>query len=277
MTGTKLTGWRKIAHSIWDAPNDPQIFGVFEVDSTNLLAYRERARAAGHRLTATLFVGRALAIALREVPDLNVRIALGRVTPRERVEVFFIATVEGGRDLSGVKIADADRKSILEVAAELQDRARTLKGGKDKDFARTKSLMDALPSPLLRIAAQLSSFVTGGLGKDIPALGLKADAFGGAMVSGIGALGLPMGFAPIAWMYRVPMLALVGEIADKPVAVDGRVEVRPMLPICMTLDHRYMDGWHAAKAFKHFRAYLEAPAAYEPEITEPGPVAGAAA
>jgi pyruvate/2-oxoglutarate dehydrogenase complex dihydrolipoamide acyltransferase (E2) component len=85
-------------------------------------------------------------------------------------------------------------------------------------------------------------------------------------VSSVGMLGLPHGFAPLAWMYDVPILLLVGEIADQPVAVEGRVEVRPMLPITATIDHRYVDGWHIATAMRAFREYLADPARFEPTL-----------
>jgi hypothetical protein len=76
--------------------------------------------------------------------------------------------------------------------------------------------------------------------------------------------GLPMGFAPLAWMYGVPLLVLAGEIADKPVAISGRVEVRPILPVTATIDHRYVDGAHLGRALHAFRAYLASPASFEP-------------
>ena len=62
--------------------------------------------------------------------------------------------------------------------------------------------------------------------------------------------------------------SLVGAMTDKPVAVDGRVEVRPVLPITATIDHRFVDGWHIGRAMKTFRAYLEAPSTFEPEIAK---------
>jgi hypothetical protein len=62
------------------------------------------------------------------------------------------------------------------------------------------------------------------------------------------------------------LLLLVGEIADKPVVVDGRVEIRPILPITATIDHRYADGWHISQLLKPFRAYLADPSPFEPPV-----------
>ncbi|HLK35459.1 MAG TPA: 2-oxo acid dehydrogenase subunit E2 [Polyangiaceae bacterium] len=263
MKGQRLTGWRKIAVALWDAPNDPQIFGILELDATPALAFIEQARASKHRVTATHLVARATARALAAVPDLNVRLLGDRVIPRESVDVFVITAVAQGHDLTGVKIASADRKSVYELADELGTRSARMKEGRDPDLARAKRTMEILPRPLLRVALRLGVWLAGTHGQHVPALGLDASPFGSAMVSSVGTLGLPMGFSPLAWMYTVPLLVCVGEIADKPVAVHGRVEVRPVLPITATIDHRYVDGSHLTRALAAFREYLASPASFD--------------
>jgi pyruvate/2-oxoglutarate dehydrogenase complex dihydrolipoamide acyltransferase (E2) component len=270
MSTTRLTGWRKIANALWDAPSDPQIYGALELDATPALGFIARARDQGDQgghVTATHLVGRAVAHALVAVPDLNVRLVGDRAVSRKSIDVFFITMVAKGRDLTGVKVAHVDRKSVLDVAKELRERSQRMKSGDDPDFARVKRTMDALPRPLLRLALRVSAWVAGDHDKSIPLLGVAASPFGSAMVSSVGMLGLPMGFSPLAWMYRVPLLVLVGEITEKPVAVSGRVEVRPILPITVTIDHRYVDGAQLGEALRAFRKYLSNPASFEPART----------
>lgn len=252
---------------MWGPPDDPQVYGVLEFDATPLLAYTEKARAAGHRLTPTHFVGRAVAVALREVPDFNVRVVGGKVIPRETVDVFFIAAVEGGRELSGVKVERADQKSILDISVELRERAIRMKEGTDPEFARARRSMAAFPRRLLRPAMRFAAWAAGDRNWSIRPLGIKASPFGSAMVTSIGMFGIPQGFAPIARFYRIPLLVLVGEITDKPVAVQGRVEVRPVLTVTATIDHRYADGWHIGRALAPFKAYLRDPEPYEPALS----------
>jgi pyruvate dehydrogenase E2 component (dihydrolipoamide acetyltransferase) len=84
-------------------------------------------------------------------------------------------------------------------------------------------------------------------------------------------LGLPTGFTPLAAMYKVPAIVLLGEITDKPVAVNGHVEVRPILPVTATIDHRYADGAELAQALKAFREYLENPFGFEPALEQSAP------
>ena len=261
---TRLTGWRRVASAMWRAPDDPQIFGALELDAGPLRAFIARARVAGHHVTPTHLVGRALAHALHEVPDLNVRIRRGRARPRPSVDIFFITAVDRGHDLSGVRIADVATKPVIAVARELATRSTAMKEGHDRDLARTKSMLDHTPPWLLRGALRLTAFLTQELELDLPALALRRSPFGSAMVTSVGMFGLPQGFAPLAWMYDVPVLVLVGEIAPRAVVVDGQVVVREMIPITTTIDHRYVDGWHVSKAMAAFRAYLAAPASFEP-------------
>ena len=264
LPGEALVGWRKIAAAAWDGPNDPQIFGALEIEATETRAFLLAARAAGHHVTPTHLAGRALAHALAAVPDLNVRLVAGRTFPRCTIDVFFIAAMAGGRDLSGVKVERADEKSAVVIARELDERGRALRDGHDPALARAKRALERLPMPLLRIALRLGSWLASDLAMDLAPLGLQAHPFGSAMVSSVGMLGIPVGFSPLMWMYRVPLLVLVGEMEDKPVAMDGRVEVRPVLPVTATIDHRYADGAQIAKALRAFRAYLARPAQFEP-------------
>jgi len=252
---------------MWHAPDDPQIFGALEVDARPVLAYIARERAAGHHVTATHVVGRAVAHLLQEVPDLNVRIRGGRAYPRPSVDVFFITAVGNGRDLSGVKVVDVPHKTAAEVAVELTERATAMKAGKDRDFSKTKRMTDALPPGLLRVALRATAFLTEQLQLDIPMLALRRSPFGSAMITSVGMFGLPQGFAPLAWMYDVPLLVLVGEITAKAVVENGVVVAREMLPLTATIDHRYADGWHVSQALAAARAYLSDPGAFEPAAT----------
>jgi pyruvate dehydrogenase E2 component (dihydrolipoamide acetyltransferase) len=269
MRSTRITGWRRIASAMWRAPDDPQIYGTLDVDAAPALDFMERARAAGYRVTPTHLVGRALAHALEAVPDLNIRILGGRAYPRPSIDVFFITAVGQGRDLSGVKIENMPGKPAIEVATELGRRSTAMKQGRDRDFARSKRLMDAMPPWLLRRALRATAFLTEQLQLDIPMLALHRAPFGSAMVTSVGMFGLQQGFAPLAWMYDVPVLLLVGEIGARAVVVDGKIVPRDILPITATIDHRYVDGWHVSRAVTAFREYMADPGRFETELGLP--------
>lgn len=262
---TRLTGWRKLAGSAWGPPNDPQFFGELDIDASALLSYVEALRAAtGVRVTITHLVGRAVAYALTEVPEFQVRLARGRAHPRESVDVFYIVSADGGRELTGLKIAEADRKSLVEVAEELNRRAAAASRGEDDALGRTTALMSALPPWLLRRVLDVGAWLSSDLNLDLSRFGMPRQAFGSAMITSIGMWGVSRAFSPLARYYRCPLLVLVGAVEPRPVVVDNEVVVRHMLTLTATVDHRYADGFHAVKLAQAVRRYCADPAAHEP-------------
>lgn len=265
--GKRITGWRKIAGAAWGPPNDPQIFGDLEIEATNLLRFLEEARATSDvRITVTTLVGKAIAKALGDHPDLNVRMYRGRFIPRESVDIFFIVSAEKGAELSGVKVERADKKSAIDVARELAERAGRIRTGDDVELGKTKKLIGSTPRKLLGASIRTSAWLTSDRNLDLKKWGLPRQAFGSAMVSSVGMFGIKHAYAPLARYYRIPFLVLVGEVADQAVVVDGTVQARPVLNLTATIDHRYIDGFHAARLAKSTVGYLQDPAAFEPAL-----------
>ena len=269
MTSSGGSTWRKLAGATWANPRDPQIYGDVDVDATAALAFIGEVRAAtGVRVTMTHLVGKAIAHTLAAHPDLNVRMRRRRFVPRESVDIFFVAAVAGG-DLSGVKVRDADRKSVVEIALELEARVQRLRGGDDADFGATKRLFDLLPTRLLTAGFRLATWLTMDHDLDLRRFGLPHAAFGSAMVTSVGMFGIQHAYAPLSPYYRLAFLALVSEVTPRAVVVDGQVVPRPVLNIAATLDHRYLDGAQASRLARTMRSYLEEPAAVEGKPAPP--------
>jgi pyruvate/2-oxoglutarate dehydrogenase complex dihydrolipoamide acyltransferase (E2) component len=259
------SGWRRIASAVWSSPADPQIYGDIEVDATALLSFIDTVRrVTGTRVTVTHLVGKAVAHALAEHPELNTFLSRGRFVSHDSVDIFFVVSIPGGRDLSGVKVRHAETKSLTEIAAELERRAAAVRTGEDGEYGKTKALTDAVPLRLLRVVLRLADWLTGDLKVDLKRFGMPRELFGSAMVTSVGMFGVGRAYGPLSPYYRIPFLALVSEVAPKAVVVDGDVVARPVLTICATMDHRYLDGAHAARLAHSVRTYLENPAAHEP-------------
>ena len=266
-TARRVRGWRKIAGAAWGAPDDPQFYGDLELDAGTLLEYQTGLRDEGVHVTMTHLVGKAVAHALAANPALSVRLAHGREYPRRAVEVFFIVSDPDSDELTGVKISDADRKPVSEIAAELERSTRAVRSGEDATFARTKHLLEMLPGPLARVAIRAGAWLTSDLDLDLPRLGLRRESFGGAMISSVGMWGVSRAYSPLASYYRVPVLVLVGAVRDQPVARDGEVVIRPMLTLTATFDHRYVDGSQAARFAAAAQEYCADPASFETRVT----------
>jgi pyruvate dehydrogenase E2 component (dihydrolipoamide acetyltransferase) len=265
--GTKVQGWRKIAAATWGPPNSPQIFGDLEVDATEVLSFIDAARqSTGARVTVTHMVGKAVAHALERYPDLNVRIHGGRVTQRDTVDIFFIISVEQGKELSGVKVEGANEKSVVDIARELSARAAPIQTGEDVEFGKMKTMFARTPWRLLRVAFDVASRITTDFDIDLKKLGLPRQPFGSVIVSSVGMFGVQHAYAPLSRYYKIPALVLVGEVTPKPAVIEGRIEPRPLLTLSATIDHRYLDGYHAARLAAAAREYLEDPKRFEPPL-----------
>lgn len=80
-------------------------------------------------------MGKAAALAIAAVPEVNGYASFGRLMLRETVEIFFqVAFFDGSRstnerspraaaNLSGTKVRNADNKSVVDIARELREGA----------------------------------------------------------------------------------------------------------------------------------------------------------
>jgi pyruvate dehydrogenase E2 component (dihydrolipoamide acetyltransferase) len=238
------------------------------------LAYAERLREeSGARVTITHLVIRALALALRQYPQLNGIVARGRIMLRDTVDIFCQVAIEGGGDLSGLKIARADEKTPVEIAREMEERVERLRQRRDRQVERTKSLLDRIPLPILGPVMRTLSYLIYDLDLDLSRFGVVKDEFGSAMVTNVGMFGLAQAHAPLVPFSRTPVVLLVGEVQEKPVAEAGRVVVRPMMSLGVTFDHRFMDGYYGGAMAQLFRAYLEDPARFDAKPAAETPAA----
>ncbi|MFN2375538.1 MAG: 2-oxo acid dehydrogenase subunit E2 [Candidatus Binatia bacterium] len=243
----RLSSWRRLAVHVWGRPTDPTVYGVLEVDMRLTLDYLARLNAVPGkaRVTPAHLAIKAIATAIAENPDTNAIIALGKLYLRDSVDIYCQVATDGGRDLSGVKIRHADRKSPAEIADELQIAASAVREGRDKGSEATKKSLARIPDFLLKPMLRLTSFLTFDLRLDLSSIGIAYDQFGGAMVSNVGSFGLHNGLAPLVPVSRSPIVLLVGAVSERPLATNGTVIAAPMLNIGATFDHRIIDGFQA--------------------------------
>lgn len=57
----------------------------------------------------------------------------------------------------------------------------------------------------------------------------------------------------------VPLVITVGAKMRKPIVVDEKIEIRDIINVTLTLDHRYTDGANATILYKRFIEYLKNP------------------
>ncbi|PSN62918.1 dihydrolipoamide succinyltransferase [Corynespora cassiicola Philippines] len=120
-----------------------------------------------------------------------------------------------------------------------------------------------LVTPVVRNAESMDMV---GIEKTIADLGRKArdnkltieDMAGGTFtISNGGVFGSLMG-TPII---NLPQTAVLGlhAIKDKPVVVNGKIEIRPMMYLALTYDHRLLDGREAVTFLVKVKEFIEDP------------------
>jgi pyruvate/2-oxoglutarate dehydrogenase complex dihydrolipoamide acyltransferase (E2) component len=255
------SSFRRMAAAMWRSPSDPSIYGQMDVDATASLAFLAQHQAAtGVRLTVTHLVARAVALAMRDQPEVNGKVRFwGKLEQRATIDVFVTVATEGQRDLSGARIDRADEKPLAALATEIADRAGRIRTGTDASYKQSKSALKRIPWWLARPATWLSDVLVNELHIDLAAQGMPRDPFGSAIVTSVGMFGIDSAFAPFVPLARCPMLILVPEVRPRPWAVGDTVEVRPVLRLCATFDHRIIDGAAAGRFANRLTQLFAAP------------------
>lgn len=257
----KMNVWRKVAIATWSTTKDPSIYGFVDVDATPILRKMEEFRARGIRMTPTIIIAKAVAHGIEKYPTFNTVLRFWKLYERKTIDIFLqVSSVEDGEEnLSGTVIRDANHKSLESILEEVQNKAKKIRANEDPEFQKVKSDLKYAPAWLIAKFLDFLSFLNYALNWWIPAMGTPRDSLGSAMVTSVGAMGIEYGFAPLVPYSRCPMVMAVGKITEKVVVEDGKMVIKPMLPISVTMDHRQVDGFGGSKMFHGFLDYLKNP------------------
>jgi pyruvate dehydrogenase E2 component (dihydrolipoamide acetyltransferase) len=269
-----LSSFRKLAIGTWKTAYDPTVYGTLTVRMDKAMAYIEAFRQrTGVRLTVTHLVAKAMGEALRRCPDANAILRFNKIYLRQRVTLStLVVQTDGGKvDLTSARIEDADKKSLKEIAADLEEAVRRVRERRDVALEKGKSTLQKLPYLLLNTFTWLMSFFMYTLNLDLSRFGMPKDAFGSAIITNVGSLGLDTAYVPLAPYTRVPIFVAPGAVKEVPVVEDGKVVPGKVMNINATFDHRFIDGFHAGVLANTLREMLENP--FEQFDALPEPVA----
>ncbi|KAL4907597.1 hypothetical protein BDW74DRAFT_147779 [Aspergillus multicolor] len=216
----------RIAERLKQSQNTAASLTTFnEVDMSSLMEFRklykeEVLKKTGVKLGFMSAFSRACVLAMKDVPAVNASIE----GPNGGDTIVY-------RDYVDISVAVATEKGLV--------------------------------TPVVRNAETMDLV---GVEKSIADLGKKArdnkltieDMAGGTFtISNGGVFGSLMG-TPII---NLPQTAVLGlhAIKDKPVAINGKVEIRPMMYLALTYDHRLLDGREAVTFLVKVKEYIEDP------------------
>jgi pyruvate/2-oxoglutarate dehydrogenase complex dihydrolipoamide acyltransferase (E2) component len=275
-----LPSWRKLALFAWGPPRDPTAYGIMDLDCENALAFLDKKRQeSGEKVTLTTLIGKCIAMGIADHPEANAYVSRGNLVVRDTVDIFYQVaffdddgkkpgdekdgkTAEkpsGKANLAGAKIVETDKKSVVEIAVELRERAEAIRGKGDGDTARGAKALARVPQRFIGVATRLGAYFSYDLGFNLSKLGIPYDAFGSCMVTNVGVFGIELAFAPLVEMSRVPLVITIGAIRRAPSVFEERIEIRRRVSLGIAFDHRIMDGYQAGKLAKKFTAIFADP------------------
>lgn len=258
----KLSAFRKVALGTWSTVGDPSVYAELELNVESAREYLAKVSAlTGKKLTLTHFVGKACAETIRRHPELNCLLRWGTLYRRSNIDIFFqVASDAKGEDLSGTTVRNIDQKNIVEIAEDMQKKVKRIRDTGDIDYKEMKKTMTRVPPWLGGYLLTLSSWLMYTLNLWTKLLGVPKDPFGSIMITSIGSIGLDRAFVPLVPYARIPCLVAIGALRDGILVIDGQIVVKPVISLCVTFDHRVIDGMHAshmAKTLKKIFAHPE--------------------
>lgn len=251
----KLSSWRKAAIATWGTTSGAQVFSTLDINVEPALAYIEKHKESGTRVTLTHLAGAVVAKVIDEHPYINCILRFGELYQRESIDIFF-QVVGNDKNLSGYTVREANTKTMVDMAKEMGSVVGDIKTGKDEEYQKIKNSLDPVPSFFVRPIIILLGFFMYGLNLWHKALGVPRDSFGSIMITNVGSLGLDGGYAPLVPYSRCPAVMVLGSINDKAIVVDGEIKIQKQISTGWTMDHRVIDGIHGAEMARTFKKYF---------------------
>ena len=199
---------------------------VFEIDMSRVVAIRNKLKAEyqqsyGLNPTYLAFIARATIEAIRNWPWMNAEIRGEQIVTKRYVNLGIAVALEGGKGLIVPVVKNAEGLNLLGLARSIADVA---------ERARSKKL-------------------------------LPDDVQGGTFtITNPGGWGAIIG-TPIISQPQVGILD-VEALVKRPVVIEDEhgndvIAIRPMMNLCLSYDHRLVDGAYAAQFMKELRENLE--------------------
>lgn len=233
----------KLSRNRWNVLDMIDIIGghtisthlLYDVDMTWAETLREKLKALGINMTVTAILLKAIGLAQRTHPlSRTIRLPDGRMALLHKIIAGF--TVERFVDNEPTvffgAIDEPDSKPLTQIADEL-------KAYGEEEIEAVPQL--AIEHRFNHMPWLIRQFILW-LGMWFPSIRLRymGATFG---VSSLGKFGCRVLLPPCV----SPSTFGIGAIEQRPVAIDGKVEIRPIMSLVLNFDHRVIDGAPAAR------------------------------
>lgn len=258
----------------FQAPAVAHVSMNIAVDFTAARAYLESlATQEGPKVSVQHLLAAAVARTLAEFPLANAHIVGNRIRMRPDVGIAMPVNLLGHpggakRELGLMVLQGAQALTLREVAAaSTRDVHRERKGEASNPVVRYFVAL-AGRAPQATLFAAMDSFerlrqvgpISDLFYRIVPVTTLLSNP-GAAFPPVPGMLFRGVSLAPPHRLAHVGTVWGSSFVQEEAVVIDGRVEVRPMLPVVLIFDHRLLDGVAAGRMLQRFAQILQDPQA----------------
>jgi hypothetical protein len=260
-----VPGYRQMMPYFMTTKSSSNVYSSFKVDMEKAVELVEKRRAAGEgtAITLTHIFLCACVRTLAQHPELNRFVSGRRIYDRDGIVFSF--TAKKAFDLKApvivIKMRFEPDESLAEVARRVTARlaqGRSSRVGESFEDKETKVLLK-LPRELVRLVVGLQAWLDHF--NLLPADLIEKDLFyASAFIANLGSIGLDAAYHHLYEYGNIPLFITIGKVQPVPVYDDrGRVVMRPMTELKLTMDERITDGFYAARALTYFKQLVENP------------------
>ena len=244
---TKVDPGRKILFDAIDAARRPDGFATMLVDLVSAKEFKDAFRKRHEvPLTYLHMIIKAVAMIMKKYPWSNYMI--------ERYQIIHPSSIDVGISVAGeevvtpvVIIRESDKKSLIEIVEEFRRKTAEAIRDEEKNLEKLKKIGRLLPINFLRrmVIRYLAQSYR-----------LRRQVVGTVQISMMNTketdLFIPMTVGTAVFMG-------VGGIANRPVAVGDKVEIRPSVYVALLVDHRTWHPRNGTELAKEFKWLMEHP------------------
>jgi pyruvate dehydrogenase E2 component (dihydrolipoamide acetyltransferase) len=217
---------------------------TIDVDMSHAMASKESLNKAGNAVTYTQMLIVAVASVLTTHSALHRLIAGNRRLLPGSVDICL--SISGDNALTPVLIVrDAGKKSLFEISQEVRTGAGKARSDQEERLAVLRKWGWIVPSAFLR-RALIRCLMN--------RLWYRRLASGTFQITVVSTVDM---FVP--FLFNTAAALGAGRIRDRVIAVNGKSEVRPILPLACCFDHKVWNGMDTAQFLNAVKEELERP------------------
>lgn len=245
----KLSIFRKVALSMWGSGGDPSVYGFLEIDVTD----------TEFKASPLPVVIKALSEVMKNHKELNSILRFGRLYYRKNLNISVMVNIPNGErnDLSIATLENVDRMTLEQIEEKVTRSSKLIRKEKDPHLGFALKLVNSLPWFVTKFFLKLYEFIAYDLHIHLKPLRLPKAPFGSVIVTNVGSLGIKKALVPLVPFSRAAMLMSVGEINKEPRVINDQIQIRKIMHVGCTFDHRFFDGSHAAAMIRDFEHYVK--------------------